>query len=263
MNAIQLERHGSSRYGSNNGDDPTYPVVRKSSPYFGLTYDVTPDMLAYLSHSDIFQNQDQKGKDLKTYLAPMKGVNQELGVKAEWLDKQLLTTLAVFRAEQHGLATIAGTVLDPSTNQPTDYYEGRDVKSKGVELEATGRLGPDSKLTLGVTRLSLKGPDGSDIYEWVPRSTVNVMFDTRLPALPRLKLGVAGRWKSDVSNKTSGIRQDAYLLANAFAAYDLNDRTTVRLNVNNLFDKKAIGGLAYGALYNAPRNVAVSLDYKL
>ena len=35
------------------------------------------------------------------------------------------------------------------------------------------------------------------------------------------------------------------------------------LNVNNLFDKKYIGGLAYGAIYGAPRNVAVTLDYKL
>ena len=263
VNAIKLERHGSSRYGSNNGDDPLYPAIKKTSPYFGLTYDVTPDVLAYVSHSDIFQNQDQKGKDLKTCLAAMKGVNQELGVKAEWLGKQLLTTLAVFRAEQHGLATIAGNVIDPSTNQPTDYYEGRDVKSKGIELEATGRLSEDSKLTLGVTRLSLKGPDGNDTYEWIPRTTVNFLFDTRLPALPQLKLGVAGRWQSDISNKASGIRQDAYVLANAFASYDVNDRTSVRLNVNNLFDKKAIGGLAYGALYNAPRNVAVSLNYKL
>jgi len=38
---------------------------------------------------------------------------------------------------------------------------------------------------------------------------------------------------------------------------------TLRLNVNNLFDKKYIGGLAYGAIYGAPRNVAVTLDYKL
>ncbi|KQW43239.1 MULTISPECIES: TonB-dependent siderophore receptor [unclassified Roseateles] len=261
VNAIKLERAGSSRYGSVSPNDPVYPATKETSPYVGLTYDITPDMLAYVSHSDIFQNQDQKGADLKTYLAPMKGVNQELGVKAEWLDKQLLTTLAVFRAEQHGLAFRVGTKQDEN-NQPVDYYEGRDVKSKGIEVEATGRISQDTRLTLGATRLSVKGPNGADTYEWIPRTTVNFRADTRLPALPALKLGIGGRWQSDIS-KTAGARQDAYLVANAFAAYDINDRTTVRFNVNNLFNKKAVQGLAYGAIYNAPRNYAVSLNYQL
>jgi len=262
VNAIELARAGSSRYGSTSPTDPVYPATKETSPYVGLTYDFTPHVLGYVSHSDIFQNQDQKGIDLRTYLAPMKGVNQELGVKAEWLNKQLLTTLAVFRAEQHGLATLAGQARD-TDNSLVDYYEGRDVKSKGIELEATGRIGKDTKLTLGATRISLKGSDGADTYEWIPRTTLNFMLDTRLLALPQLQLGIAGRWQSDASNKANGIRQDAYVLANAFASYDLNDRTTVRLNVNNLFDKKAIRGIAFGAIYSAPRNVAVSLDYKL
>jgi len=263
INAIKLLRTGSSRYGSVSPGDPVYPATRETSPYFGLTYDITPNVLAYVSHSDIFQNQDQKGIDLKTYLAPMKGVNRELGVKAEWFNKQLLTTLAVFRAEQHGLATVAGTKPDPdNNNQPMDYYEGRDVKSRGIEFEASGRIVKDTRFTLGATHLHLKGPDGNDTYEWIPRTTVNFLVDTRLPALPRLNLGVAGRWQSDISKK-GGARQDSYALVNAFAAYDVTDRATVRLNVNNLFDKKIIRGLAYGALYNEPRNYAVTLDYKL
>jgi outer-membrane receptor for ferric coprogen and ferric-rhodotorulic acid len=261
VNAIHLKRAGSSRYGSVSASDPVYPATKEVSPYAGLTFDFTPDVLGYLSHSDIFQNQDQKDINA-VYLAPMKGVNQELGVKAEWLGRQLLTTLAVFRAEQRGLATPAGTAQDPTTAEPFDYYEGRDTRSRGVEFEATGRVARDTKLTLGMTRLSIKGPDGADSYEWIPRTTVNFLVDTRLPAWPQLRVGLAGRWQSDVSKK-GGARQDAYVLANAFAAYDLSERATVRLNVNNLFDKKAVGGLAYGAIYNAPRNYAVSLAYKL
>lgn len=263
VNAIKLVRTGSSRYGSVSPGDPVYPATRETSPYFGLTYDVTRDVMAYVSYSDIFQNQDQKGIDLKTYLAPMKGVNQELGVKAEWFNKQLLTTLAFFRAEQHGLATLAGTKPDPDNgNQPMDYYEGRNVKSKGIEFEASGRIVRDTRFTLGATHLNLKGPDGKATYEWIPRNTVNVLVDTRLPALPQLNLGISGRWQSQV-NKNGGARQDAYALANAFAAYDLTDHTALRFNVNNLFDKKVIRGLAYGALYNEPRNYAVTLSYKL
>jgi len=254
VNAVRLVRGGGSRYGS--GGQLLDPRTEKLSPYLGFTYDLTPDLLGYVSYSDIFLAQEQAdlGGNL---LAPVKGINTEAGLKAEWLNKALLTTVAVFTAKQQGLATYGGVRADQ-----TYYYEPKDVKSRGFELEATGRLGRDAKLTVGYTRLMLTGPDGQDIYEWVPRHTANFRVDSRVPQLPALRLGLGGRWQSEVS-KAGSATQGAYLLANAFAAYEVNDRTTLRLNVNNLFDKQAIGGLAYGALYQPPRQLAVSLDYKL
>ncbi|MFZ5520807.1 MAG: TonB-dependent siderophore receptor [Pseudomonadota bacterium] len=254
VNAVRLSRSGNSRYGSVLAAT-AYPDTEKVSPYAGLTYDFTPAVTGYVSYSDIFQNQDQYDINGR-YLDPTKGVNYEAGVKAEWLNKRLLTTAAVFSAEQKGLATYAGI----SGGQY--YYEARDVKSKGIELEATGRIDKNSKLTLGVTHLELDGPDGSDTFEWVPRTTVNVTADTRLAALPQLRLGITGRWQSD-TRKDGGAHQDAYFLAHAFAAYELTDRATLRLNVNNLFDKKYIGGLSYGAIYGAPRNATLTLTYEL
>ncbi|SEL23375.1 outer-membrane receptor for ferric coprogen and ferric-rhodotorulic acid [Roseateles sp. YR242] len=253
FNAVKLEREGSSAYGS--ATDGVYPDTKKTTPYAGLTYDFTPDVLGYVSYSTIFQNQDQTDAD-KKYLDPMKGENAEVGVKADWLSKSLLTTFAVFTSEQRGLATIAGMLPDQ-----TYWYVPKDVKSKGFEFEATGRINKDSKITVGFTRLKLTGPDGNDIYEWVPRTTINAMYDTRIPAVPGLRVGVTGRWQSDVVGPNAS--QDAYLVANAFASYEINDKATVRVNVNNLFDKKYLGGIAYGAIYGAPRNAAVTLSYKL
>jgi outer-membrane receptor for ferric coprogen and ferric-rhodotorulic acid len=255
VNAIRLERKGDSRYG-NLTTSTNYPNTEKVSPYLGFTYDFNQDVLGYVSYSDIFQNQDQT--DIKgAYLDPMKGVNYEVGAKAEWLNKKLLTTMALFSSEQKELATFAGI-----TGSGTYYYVPKDVKSKGYEFEATGKISADTKMTLGFTKLDLTGPDGKDIYEWIPRTTFNFRFDTKLAALPQLKLGMGGRWQSDVS-KTGGARQDAYFVANGFAAYAWSDKATVRVNVNNIFDKKYVGGLSYGAIYGAPRNVALTLDYKI
>ncbi|WP_431286224.1 TonB-dependent siderophore receptor [Roseateles chitinivorans] len=255
INAVRLERAGSTVYG-NPATGMTYPDTKKTSPYFGLTYDITADLLAYVSYSNIFQNQDQY--DINgAYLAPMKGVNGEAGVKAEWLNKALLTTAAVFTSKQEGLATYGGM-----TSGGQYWYVPKDVKSKGWEVEATGRIGKDTKLTAGYTRLMLTGPDGNDIYEWVPRHTLNFRVDTRVPVLPALRVGLGGRWQSEVS-KIGSAKQGAYVVANAFASYELSKAATLRANVNNLFDKKYIGGLAYGAIYGAPRNYGVSLDYKL
>lgn len=261
VNAVRLERSGASIYG-NAATNTVYPDTHETSPYVGLTYAFTPDVLGYVSYSDIFQNQDQT--DITgQYLAPMKGVNTELGVKAEWLNKALLTTFAVFSAKQDDLATYGGTITDPSSPlNGQSWYEGKDVKSKGFELEVTGRLNKDANLTVGYTHLSLTGPDGQDIYEWVPRNTVNFRVDSRVSLLPALRLGAGGRWQSEVS-KIGSATQEAYLVANAFAAYELSKAATVRLNINNLFDKKYVGGLAYGAIYGAPRTVALSFDYKL
>ncbi len=261
VNAVKLERSGQSIYG-NAASNVSYPDTKKTTPYVGLTYDFTPELLGYVSYSDIFQNQDQTDTQGR-YLAPMKGVNAEAGLKAEWLNRQLMTTAAVFTAKQEGLATLGGTVEDPNSpfyNQ--SWYFPQDVKSKGFELEATGRITRDTKLTVGYTRLILTGASGQDIYEWVPRHTLNLRVDTRVPALPALRLGVGGRWQSEVS-KLGGAKQGAYVVANAFASYELTRAATLRVNVNNLFDKKYVAGLAYGAIYGAPRNFGVSLDYKL
>ncbi len=226
LNAISLKRDGTSIYGG--GVALTDEKTNKLSPYVGATYDLTPDALVYASYSDIFQAQDQRDVN-GAFLAPMKGVNTEVGVKAEWLGRKLLTTLAVFGARQKGLATIAG--FDPVAQQ--NWYEPRDVKSRGFELEVTGRLDEDTRISLGYTQLKLTGPDGNDIYEWVPRKTLKLVAESRLPMLPKLRLGAAARWQSD-ADKIAGARQDAYTVANAFAAYELTAAATLRLNVDNL-----------------------------
>jgi len=254
INAIRLRRDGTSIYGGGvNLDNET---TREVSPYAGLTYDLSSTVLAYASYSDIFQAQDQR--DISGhFLAPMKGENAEVGLKAEWLKRRLLTTVALFDAKQIGLATEAG--FDPVAQ--SSYYEPKDVHSRGFEVEVTGRIGAHSNLTAGLTRLELTGPDGKDIYEWVPRTTFSLRADTRLPMLPKLKLGAALRWQSDIS-KAQGARQDSYVLLNSFASYQLSDAATLRVNVDNLTDEKYLRTVQFGAIYGAPRQYSVSLEYK-
>jgi outer-membrane receptor for ferric coprogen and ferric-rhodotorulic acid len=241
VNAIRLERNGASIYGT-AATNTVYPDTEEVSPYVGLTYDFTPDVLGYVSYSDIFQNQDQTDFTGQ-YLDPMKGVNSEVGVKAEWLDKALLTTFAVFSAEQTGLATYAG--LNDAGNY---WYAPKDVTSEGFELEATGRITGDTQITFGYTQLSLKGPDGKDIYEWVPRRTLNFRVDSGIASLPDVRFGLGGRWQSDI-NKLGGPEQDAFFVANAYASYAVSEAASLRL--------------AYGATYGAPLNASLSFEYKL
>ena len=134
---------------------PFDQTEREWSPYAGLTYSMcTDNALLYASYSDIYQPQDYYDIN-DNYLDPSKGVNYEVGIKADWLDKRLLTTLALFTAEQKGLGTFAGM-----NDSGQYYYEGVDIDSKGVELEVAGRMNEYVDIVLGFTALKLEGDDG-------------------------------------------------------------------------------------------------------
>ena len=254
LNAIKLEREGSSIYGAVS-TSTYYPDLEEVSPYAGLTWDVTEDVVTYVSYSDIFQNQDE-GDINGDYLDPMKGVNYEAGVKAEILDDRLLATFAVFKAIQEGVATYGGL-----TEAGQYYYVPADVNSVGYEAEIGGEVTDNSNLVVGFVRLKVTDSDGSNMSLSIPRSVLKVRYDTRIAALPALKLGANVKRESDAYND-SGYKQDAYFVANAFASYDINDQANLRLNVNNLFNEKYVEGLTYGGIYGAPTNANLSFSYQ-
>ncbi|HUH56555.1 MAG TPA: TonB-dependent siderophore receptor [Rhodanobacter sp.] len=251
-------------YASYHRDGANYGVPfdqteSHTSPYGGLTYDFNEHVLGYVSYSDIYQPQDQADKE-QHYLDPTKGSNYEVGVKADWLDHRLLTTLAVFKAEQDGLATGIGYNDDGQY-----YYGGVDVESKGIEFEATGKLGDNVDLVFGYTTLKLTGQDGDDTYRWVPRRTANLMLSAHLPSYMPLSFGIGGRWQSAISNvETSGfaVRQDSYAVLNGFVAWDFRPDATLRFNVKNITSEKYINTLRYSGFYGAPRNYMLSLDWR-
>jgi outer membrane receptor for ferric coprogen and ferric-rhodotorulic acid len=231
-----------------------------TSPYGGLTFDFSEHVLGYVSYSDIYQPQDQVDANDR-YLDASKGVNYEAGLKADWLDHRLLTTVAVFKADQEGLATPTGAF----NQYGQTIYAPLDVQSKGVELEATGRLGDNVDLVVGYTALEMDGLDGSHTYPWVPRRTANLLLSAHLPSYRAISAGLGGRWQSGISNTESSgftVRQDSYAVLNGFFAWQFMPDATVRLNVRNLGNRKHINTLRYSGFYGAPRNYTLSLDWR-
>ncbi|MCW5581713.1 MAG: TonB-dependent receptor, partial [Luteimonas sp.] len=255
FNQARYHREGSSSWG-----DDYSQTQSKFSPYAGLTFDITDRVMAYASYSDIYQPQDQTDINLQL-LDPTKGVNVELGVKADWLGGRLLTSFALFSAKQENLATLAGVTPDL-----TWYYEGKDVESKGFEFEATGKLGDHVDLAFGYTSLKLDGAEGSDSYPWVPRRTANLALSAKPPSLPQLRLGVSGRWQSRTANWDDGqvalLHQGAYAVANVFGEWSFNDKVSLRANIDNVTDRKYLTSMYYVGFYGAPRNYTLSLDWK-
>jgi len=256
FNWARYHRDGDSIYGG-----PFDQTENEISPYAGLTYQITPQLMAYASYSDIYQPQDQTDIDHQ-YLDPSKGVNYEVGFKADLLDHRLLATFAWFLARQDNLATYLG-----SDEGGISYYGGFDVEAKGYEFEISGKPHQYVDLVLGFTALQLHDDDGRNTYDWVPRRTVNLQLSSQVPGLTDLTLGIGGRWQSDIShvdeyNGGAMIRQDDYVMLNAFARYELFDELTLRLNVNNLTNEKHITSLYQIGYYGAPTNFVLGFDWR-
>lgn len=255
LSYAEYERDGNS-FGT-----PLNQSDGKLSPYAGLTYDVSRQLLAYVSYSDLYLPQSQVDED-NNYLEPSKGSNVEGGFKFDW-NNRLLITLAAFQARQTGLAMPTG---DTNEFGQTVYAAADFVKSRGIEFETVGRINDNTDLMFGYTALKLTDRNGdTGISPWVPRHTSNLTLRARVPGYTALSFGVSGRWQGKISNTESNdvtVRQDSYAVLNAFAAWQFLPGAAVRVNVNNVTDETYINTLRYAGYYGAPRNYWVSLDYK-
>lgn len=227
----------------------------KFLPYTGLVYDLSENLSAYASYATIFTPQteaDQNGDPLD----PMEGVSVEGGVKGEFYQGRLNTTVSVFRAEQDNVAETAGT--RPGTNDT--YYRGVDgVTSQGYELEASGELLPNWQLAGGYTQLSIEDADGHKALTYVPRQLFKLATSYQIRDL---KLGAALKWQGDIyrtSSLDTEIRQKDYALLDLMARYQFTPNAYLVLNVNNVTNQKYINSLYWEqGYYGAPRSLALT-----
>jgi outer membrane receptor for ferric coprogen and ferric-rhodotorulic acid len=79
--------------------------------------------------------------------------------------------------------------------------------------------------------------------------------------MAELTVGLGGKWQSKIENKTYAVKQDAYILVNAFARWNITAQLNVQANINNITDEKYINSLYNIGYYGAPVNGTISLSY--
>lgn len=249
FNAIDYSREGFNSGGTVDNDES------EISPYIAATYSLTQDINAYVSYSDIYQPQEQYDYD-GHFLEPSKGVNYEVGLKTQWLDDNLLVTFALFRAEQDNIAVFAGI-----NDTGTYYYKGTTQDSNGFELEVTGHLTDSLNATFAYTNLNIEDELGKSTSSWEPENLVKFSLDHTLPQLPELTMGIGGKWQSKTENAAATVKQDSYLLVNAFARWNVSDNLEIQANIDNITDEKYITSLKNVGFYGAPTKGSVNLTY--
>ncbi len=227
------------------------------TPYAGLIYDLNKNHSVYTSYTSIFKPQDKKSSS-GNYLDPIEGNNYEVGLKSEYLEGALNTSLTLFRVEQDGVGEDTGGV----NVSLESIYEAKDgVVSKGFEIGTTGKITDNFSLDFGLANFEAKNADGSKFNTNSSRTTANLFGKY---TLNDYRFGGGLNYKSKYYTQTSygRITQDAFITTDLMAGYKVNKNLDLQLNVNNIFDKEYYSGIGVNSMvYGDPRNATLGMKY--
>ncbi len=247
-----------------------YKVSDEVTPYVGLVYDITPNVSAYASYTEIFNPQNYKDRN-ENLLAPVQGSNLEAGLKTQWFDGRLTANAALFEAKQDNYAVRDMSVPDNSLSDGSSAYIGvNGTKARGWEMDINGEVMPGWTINAGFTHVKVTRAPTDMLYANPPEDLLQLNTSVRLPGvLDRLTVGGGFSWQSEVEGYnipyplggTRTVKQPAYMLVNLHANYAINDSWTASLNVRNALDKTYWANLDYNN-YGEPRFVSASLRWK-
>lgn len=237
-------------------DDFTYRL--------GLLYHAPYGFTPYVSYSTSFQPQAGTNAQGQAF-DPTTGKQVEVGVKFQPEGSNSFVTAALYDLRQQD-------VLTADSANPTFQVQTGEVRSRGLELEATldfenglKAIGSYTFMDLEVT--SSNGPDLHKVPTNRPRHTAALWLDytQRTGALEGLGFGMGGRYiGTSWGDSTNTFKVPAVWLADAALHYTLDRNWRFGLTANNLFDKEYVGqcGSATTCYYGYRRNVIASATYR-
>ena len=231
------------------------------SPRAGLVYQPDATVALYASMARGFRPNSGIGIDNQAFPAEESRAD-EVGAKLD-TPGGLAGTLALYRIRKKNVLT-----TNPVN---TDYsIPAGEVASRGVELDVSGRLRRDLKLSAAyaytdarVTRGDTTIRTGSRVPN-VPRHSANVLLvagDARMSA--GAGLAYVGERFGDVA-ASSDFRLPGYTTARLMAAYAPDKRWRIALDVDNLFDRRYYAS-SYSRLWVMPgstRTATATLSYR-
>lgn len=242
-------------------------------PYLGAVYEFMPNTVAYASYTETFVSQTQVDIN-DNILAPITGESREIGVKRQWLNDSLITSLAYFDIEQVNVA-----IIDPATADfpiAAQRYIGADgINSNGFELDIAGQLTDGLQVSFGYTDFDIDGDETVKAY--TPSQLLKLGATYQFQQWDQFSVGINMRWQNKTSRDqgvvgegftnagdTITTTQDAYSVVDLMARYQFNDAITLTVNVNNATDEKYINSLYWAqGFYGAPVNYNATLSWKL
>ena len=280
----------------------------KTTPRVIASYQASDDVMFYGSYSLGYSsggfNQDTR---MRPYL-PETADNYEFGMKSDLLDGRMRFNATVFHNEYKNQQLTVGRLVD---GQPTaDLINAQQATLSGVEIETMARL--SDSLTFTATMGYIRGDydeftvmdnvtvvsgDGSLSSQEVERDLSDTEFGSGpsysfdLGLMHDMSLGDSGELMTSIGatfkdatdytlNNTPSSQQPSYWVVDGRMTWFMaNDKTSVSLWVNNLFDKDyvttmldqagdiQIGGIDQGlgmaaSYWGEPRRYGLELKHR-
>ncbi|WP_230657101.1 TonB-dependent siderophore receptor [Psychrobacter sp. I-STPA10] len=232
----------------------------KITGYGGVVYQLTPNINAYGSYTQVFMPQYETN-DAGELLKPREGDQIEVGLKGHWSDT-LSARLSGYRLNDKNASA-------PSKDVGVVALGERQMQ--GVELEINGEILPNWQVSGGYSYLDSKikqaaNPRDDGIFLLMPKHTANIwttyQANNWLPNPLTLGLGVnvVGKFSS-----SQGIQADGYHTWDAMASYPFSNNLTGQLNIYNLLDSDHYVRVGSPNTFNIPdngREIKASLSYQ-
>lgn len=227
-----------------------FKPLENGSVYLSYANSLTPPGSG---NFNLAANSASSSSNEQVGLEPQETQHIELGTKWDLLDQRLALTLAAYRTENENQVS-----YDSFTAQ---YFQEGKTRVDGVELGLVGQLTNFWQVSAGVAHMKTKQLDQATFSSNTGAITENtgVRWSPDLTAtlwtsytLGDLTLGGGARYVSEQDRViASGADRStmnmpsipSYWVADAMAAYRVNENVNVRLNVYNLFDKEYIESL--------------------
>ena len=266
---VSVSNTGYSKYGTS-----TVHEVPPLTPRFGVLWQPVKPVSFYGSYTENYGTTALGAVTANGQPLPPEGAKQwEAGIKTEFLDKKLTTTVALYQLTQNNIPT-----TDPS-NPGFEEAVGQ-AQSKGLELETAGEIVPGWRVIGGysyincVTTMDNNSPSLQGLrFPGVPYNSGSLWstYEIQGGPLKRFKFGagVVGRSEEQAyAYPSSGTsyevdRIPAFAVVNAMASYPWSlgkTKWTAQININNMFNTAYFSSVNPSqAMPAAPFNFMASL----
>lgn len=262
------------RYTYNNRENsgifaPETKVLKQKAftPRAGLTYLIDKNTSAFFLYDQSFvptAGQDREGNAFE----PIRGEDKEIGVKRNWFNNQLSTSLTAFNISRNNMVT----------QDPTDVNFNRQigqVRSKGIEVDVIGSISRSFSVSANYAYINAKITKDTDpdvvgrLYSSSPREVINTWLRYAFPmnVLPGFTVSLGQTTIVKKATTTVNVFLPDYTKFDAALGYS-KGKITARVFLDNLTNKRYIqtGDIFGGNGYyteGMPFNYRISLGVRL
>lgn len=231
----------------------------------GLLWQGPYGLSPYVSYSTSFEPTNAIALYGGGMPKPTTGRQYETGVKWQPAGSRSFAQLSLFNLTQQNVLTTSPV--------PGQFSQVGEVRSRGVELEGTWSVTSNFNVLASYTYTDAEvieagpgAPNAGKTPQFVPKHMASLWADYRLSSgvLQGVWFGGGVRYVGKTYDQTNTVEVPSFTLFDLAASYSFAKNYTLRLNVNNLFDKEYVAACdsATNCYYGRSRTVIGTLTYR-